>query len=84
MGLIAIVREALHDGQYGCTFLVKDSSLLAIQEAIINRSNCHLVETISPIISKKAIVAFEVLTNLNLSRMDKFILDLGRFLVEQN
>lgn len=84
MALMAIVREVLHDGQYGSTLLVKDESLLVIQQSVINRSGCHLAETVSPIASKKAFAAFELLTDLNLSKMDKFIIDLDELFTTHN
>ena len=80
MALLAIVREVLHDGTHGATLLVKDESLVAIQEAVINRSGCESVAIVSPIINKKAIEAFELLTDLNLSKLDKVFIDIGHLL----
>lgn len=80
MALLAIVREVLHDGNYGRTLLVKDESLIAIHQAVIHRSGCQSVEIVSPIVNKKAIEAFEVLTELNLSKLDKALVDIGHLL----
>lgn len=81
MSLTAIVREVLPSGLHGRILLVKADSALGIYEAVVRKYTCQSIEVVSPITSKKGIEAFELLTDLKLSKMDSFLIDIGELLM---
>ena len=72
MSCLAVVREILHDGAEGNTYLAKAKSLDDIQKGILEISGCESVKVIGEISDIKTAELLSAAFNIDISNIPSF------------
>ena len=72
MSVVAVVREVLHDGSEGATYLVKAATLNDVEKLILETTGCESVKILGQIMDSKTIKLLSEFFGIDIASSDPF------------